>query len=227
MEREKRKSCFEKVDVYPVTCERLSGGRSALEVLDGLIEGGARIVQLREKDICERDFFRLAEIFRERTAKAGMLLIINDRVDVAVAVGADGVHLGQEDFPVPAARKIAPELLIGASSHNLHQALRAQDEGADYVNIGPVFPTGTKEGVKRFLGPAAIAQIAPRLRIPFTVMGGIKESNIKQVLDVGARKIAVVTAITQAADIAQAVRTFRRIISGEQDFQDVNHVGDL
>ncbi len=214
MGREERKFCFEAVDIYPVTCERLSNGRSGLEVLDSLIKGGARIVQLREKDICERDLFRLAEIFRERTAKAGMLLIINDRVDVALAAGADGVHLGQADFPVPAARKIAPELIIGASAHNLRQALRAQDEGADYVNIGPIFSTGTKEGVERFLGPGAIAQIAPSLRIPFTVMGGIKESNIKQVLEMGARKVAVVTALTQAPDIAEAVRSFRRIISG-------------
>ena len=148
MGREKRRSLLETVDIYPVTCKRLSSGRSDLEVLDGLINGGARIVQLREKDLCERDFFRLAEKFRERTAKAGMLLIINDRVDVAIAVGADGVHLGQEDLPVPAARKIAPDLLIGASSHNLEEALRAQDEGADYVNIGPIFPTGTKDGVE-------------------------------------------------------------------------------
>jgi thiamine-phosphate pyrophosphorylase len=215
MEKEKRKSFFETVDIYPVTCQRLSNGRSDLEVLDGLIEGGARIVQLREKQLCERDFFRLAEIFRERTNAAGMLLIINDRVDVAVAVGADGVHLGQEDFPVPAARKIAPSLLIGASTHGLDEALRAQDEGADYVNIGPIFPTGTKEGVERFLGPGQIAKIAPRLRIPFTVMGGIKESNVTEVLKMGATKIAVVTAITQAPDIAQAVRSFRNIIRKE------------
>ncbi len=161
MRREQRKSRFETVDIYPVTCERLSNGRSDLEVLDGLIEGGARIVQLREKDLCERDFFRLAEIFRQRTAKAGMLPMINDRVDVAIAVGADGVHLGQEDLPVPAARKIAPDLLIGASSHNLEQALRARDEGADYVNIGPIFPTGTEQSVESFFGPEAIAQIAP------------------------------------------------------------------
>ncbi len=212
MTREERKSRFETVDIYPVTCEKLSMGRSDIEVLDGLIEGGARIVQLREKDLCERDFYMLAQIFRERTAKAGIMLIINDRVDVAIAVGADGVHLGQDDFPVPAAKKIAPDLLIGASSHNLEEALRAQDEGADYVNIGPIFPTGTKEGVEYFLGPEAISQIAPGLLIPFTVMGGIKETNIKEVLANGARKVAAVTAITQAADIAEAVRALRGTI---------------
>ena len=222
MDREKRRSLFETVDIYPVTCERLSCGRSDLEVLAGLIEGGARIVQLREKNLCERDFFRLAEIFRERTAKAGMLFIVNDRVDVAIAVGADGVHLGQDDFPVPAARKIAPDLIIGTSSHSLEEALRAQEEGADYVNIGPIFPTGTKEGVDRFLGPGAIAQIASNLRIPFTVMGGIKESNVSQVLRMGAKKVAVVTAITGAPNIAEAVRSFRSIIMnlGIEEFRD-------
>ena len=128
----------------------------------------------------------MAEIFRERTAKAGMLLVINDRVNVAIAVGADGVHLGQDDFPVPSAKTIAPGLIVGASSHSLAEALRAQNEGADYVNIGPIFSTGTKEGVDRFLGPGAVSQIAPHLRIPFTVMGGIKESNVNQVLEAGA-----------------------------------------
>jgi thiamine-phosphate pyrophosphorylase len=212
MAREERKALFENIDIYPVTCERLSGGRTDLDVLEGLIEGGAKIVQLREKHLCQRDFFRLAEKFRERTAKAGMLLIINDRVDVALGVGADGVHLGQNDLPLGAARKIAPDLLIGVSTHNLEQGLRAQKEGADYVNIGPIFSTQTKEGVEHFLGPKEICAIAPRLAIAFTVMGGIKEANIRQVLEAGARKIAVVTALTRAEDIARAVRTFRKII---------------
>jgi thiamine-phosphate pyrophosphorylase len=208
MTRDQRKSLFERVDIYPVTCERLSNGRSNLEVLEGLIAGGARIVQLREKHMRDRDFFRLAEKFRERTADAGMLHIIHDRVDVALAVGADGVHLGQEDFPLPAARKLGPDLLIGSSSHNLEEALRAQNEGADYVNIGPIFSTGTKEGIDYFLGPEAIELISPKLTIPFTVMGGIKESNVARVLAAGGSKVAVVTALTQAPDIAEAVRSF-------------------
>jgi thiamine-phosphate pyrophosphorylase len=212
MTKRERKALFDQVDIYPVTCERLSNGRSDIEVLKGVIAGGARVIQLREKDLSEREFYRLAEKFRELTDAAGVLLIVNDRVDVALAVGADGVHLGQDDFPVPAARKIGPELLIGASSHNIEEALRAQEEGADYVNIGPIFPTDTKDGIDHFLGPEAIEQIIPKLRIPFTVMGGIKESNIGRVLAAGARKVAVVTAITQAADIVGAVRSLRAII---------------
>ena len=215
MKKEERKSKFETIDLYPVTCERLSNGRSNLEVLDGLIQGGAQIVQLREKELCEKDFFRLAEKFRERTAQAGLLLIIDDRVDVAIAVGADGVHLGQQDFPIPAAAKIAPGLLIGASTHSLQEALLAQEEGADYVNIGPIFTTDTKEGAGQGLGPEAIGRIAPNLRIPFTVMGGIKESNVREVLSVGAKRVAVVTALTRAPDIAAAVRSFRKMINGE------------
>lgn len=209
MDREERRSLFEQVDIYPVTCERLSNGRSDLEVLEGVMRGGARIIQLREKGLCTKDFYRLAEKFRERTAAAGVLLIINDKVDVAVAVGADGVHLGQDDLPIRAARRIAPDLLIGASSHDIEEALRAQEEGADYVNLGPIFPTETKEGAGHFLGPDAIGRIAPKLAIPFTVMGGIKETNIGEVLSRGARRVAVVTAITQAPDIARAVRDLK------------------
>ena len=142
----------------------------------------------------------------------GMLLIINDHVDIALAVEADGVHLGQEDLPLAAARAIAPDLLIGISTHSREEALKAQREGADYVNIGPIFPTRTKEGVKRFLGPEAIAGIAAGLEIPFTVMGGINGANIDQVLTQGARRVAVVTAVTMADDVAGTIVSLREKI---------------
>jgi thiamine-phosphate pyrophosphorylase len=127
-------------------------------------------------------------------------------------VEADGVHLGQEDLPLDVARNLAPDLLIGASSHSLEEALQAQKDGADYINIGPIFPTKTKEGVERFLGPDAIATISPSLEVPFTVMGGIKDDNIDHVLAKGARKVAVVTAITKAADIADRVQCLKEKI---------------
>ena len=209
MNRQIRKTVFEQVDIYPVTCRKLSGGRSDLEVLEGVIQGGAGIIQLREKELSKKELYLLALQFREATTKAGVLLIINDHVDIALAVNADGVHLGQDDLPVPAARKLAPELLIGASTHSLQEALSAQAQGADYINIGPIFPTSTKEGVKDFLGPEAISAISSRIDIPFTVMGGIKESNIDQVLAHGARRVAMVTAITQAPNIAWAVSTLK------------------
>ena len=212
MNRESRREKFLQVDLYPVTCERLSAGRSNLDVLDAAIRGGAKIIQLREKELSTGDLYRMALAFRKATADAGMLLIINDRVDIALAVEADGVHLGQEDLPLSAARRIAPELLIGISTHSREEALQAQSEGADYVNIGPIFPTRTKEGVTRFLGPEAIPGIAAGLEIPFTVMGGIGGANIEKVVAAGARRVAVVTAVTMADDMAGAVASLRETI---------------
>ena len=144
-------------------------------------------------------------------------MIINDHVDVALAAGADGVHLGQEDLPIGAARKIAPELIIGASSHNLMEALKAEQDGADYVNIGPIFPTKTKENTVSFLGPGAISEIGPQLTVPFTTMGGINPENIGLVLEAGARRVAMITGITRAADIAARVRRLRKTITDYYD----------
>ena len=212
MNRQMRKEKFLQVDLYPVTCERLSAGRSNLDVLDAAIRGGAKIIQLREKELATRDLYQMACALRKVTADAGMLLIINDRIDIALAVDADGVHLGQEDLPLSAARRIAPELLIGISSHSREEALKAQDGGADYVNIGPIFPTRTKEGVTRFLGPEAIPGITSGLEVPFTVMGGIGRANVEEVLAQGARRVAVVTAVTMADDMAGAVAALRERI---------------
>jgi len=212
MKREAKIQLFQQVDIYPVTCERLSEGRSNLQVLEAVIQGGSTIIQLREKDYPKRDLYNLALKFREITTRAGVLLIINDHVDIALAVEADGVHLGQEDLPVQVARKLAPELLIGASTHSLEQALKAEKNGADYINIGPIFSTKTKEGVGRSLGPEAIANISPHVKVPFTVMGGISEANIDQVLARGARRVAMVTAITKAEDIAAKVKSLKEKI---------------
>jgi thiamine-phosphate pyrophosphorylase len=207
-----RLEAFKKIDLYPVTDSTQSLGRTNYEVLDGLIAGGAKIVQLREKQLSKKELLSMAQKFRERTQKAGMLLFINDHLDIALAVGADGVHLGQDDLPLEYARRLAPEILIGISTHSLSQALAAQAVGADYVNIGPIFPTGTKQTPMAPLGPEAIARIKPHFTIPFTVMGGINRDNIEQVLKAGASKVAVVTAVTKAPDIPRAIEDLREMI---------------
>lgn len=212
MNRSERLARLWEIDLYPVTCQDLSEGRTDLEVLDAILAGGGKIIQLREKHWDKKDLYEMALEFRKRTLKTNALLIINDHVDVALAADADGVHLGQEDLPIPAARRIAPHLILGASSHSLEQALRAEGEGADYVNIGPIFPTKTKELVSRTLGPDAIREIGPRLKVPFTTMGGINLENITQVLDAGARRVALVTGVTRARDITKRVQELRRII---------------
>ncbi|MGD8353195.1 MAG: thiamine phosphate synthase [Pseudomonadota bacterium] len=211
--RVERAQAFAKIDLYPVTCEQLSAGRSNIQVLEGLIAGGARVVQLRDKEASPADLYRMAVVFRDMTARAGMLLIINDYADIAMAVGADGVHLGQDDMPPEAVRSIAPDMIIGVSTHTSDQALAAQAAGADYINIGPIFPTSTKEVSAKILGTEAIPEIGSQVHIPFTVMGGIKESNMDEVLSRGAARLAVVTAVTEAEDVAGTVKRMRERIA--------------
>lgn len=203
---------FKGADLYVVITEAFCAGRDPLDVLDAVLEAGVTLIQLREKDLSTRDYYARAFEFRQRTAESNALLIINDRVDIALAVEADGVHLGQSDLPIDVAKDLAPECIIGASTHNLEQALAAQAAGADYVNIGPIFDTQTKSTQVEALGPQAIAEIAPHLSIPFTCMGGIKQHNIAEVLRHGARHPAVVTAVTAAEDIRAAAQSLRKSI---------------
>lgn len=205
---------FRETDLYVVITGSFCAGRPVLAVLDDVLAAGVGVVQLREKDLDARDLLACARAFRERTLKAGALLIIDDRIDIALAAGADGVHLGQRDLPVHEARRIAPSLIIGASSHTPEQARAAEEAGASYVNIGPIFPTATKETGIPPLGPAAVGRTAPLLTIPFTVMGGIKLHNVGELIERGARHVAVVTAVTAADDVAGAARALRRAILG-------------
>lgn len=203
---------FEESDLYVVITEAFCEGRSALGVLDEVLAAGVTLIQMREKHRDGKALYELGLAFRERTQKAGALLIIDDRVDIALATGADGVHLGQSDMPIEAARAIAPDLVLGGSSHNLDEALALQEAGASYVNIGPIFATQTKDVPTGVVGPAMIDAIAPRLTIPWTTMGGIKEHNVGEVLRRGARHVAVVTAVTAARDVREAAANLREAI---------------
>lgn len=201
-----RMARFHRAGLYVVITEAFCAGRPATEVLRACLDAGVRLVQYREKHGDTRALLHGAEQFRRLTADAGALLIVDDRLDVALAVGADGVHLGQRDLPVTAARHVAPDLILGASSHGLPEAVAAQVAGASYVNIGPIFATQTKDVPSGVVGPEAISHIAPHLSIPFTCMGGIKLHNVDEVLARGARHVAVVTAVTAAPDPAEAAR---------------------
>ena len=203
---------FQQAGLYLVTSQALSRGRSTLEIVDAALAGGVRLIQLREKEMPMPDFLRLATQIRARTASAKALLIINDRLDVALAVGADGVHLGQADFPIAPARRLAPDLIIGASTHSPAEAQAAEHAGASYINVGPLFPTQTKQISGEFLGLEGLSKIARHVTIPWTVMGGIKQKHIPDLLKAGARTIAVVTAVTAAADPAQAARNLLALI---------------
>lgn len=191
----------DEVTLYPVSCERLAKGRSDSDWLDAVLAAGARIVQLRDKEASDRALFEKAQLFRQKTQAAGALLIINNRLDIALAVDADGIHLGNSDLPAEVARRLGPALIIGVSANTIEQAAAASARGASYYNIGPLFPTATKEGLSAFLGPEAITAFSAVSTLPYTVMGGIKFDHLKQLTDLGAQRIAVVTALTQANDI--------------------------
>lgn len=203
--------------LYMVTSQELSRGRTTQNVVAAALAGGVKLVQLREKSMPTRAFYELASRIRELTHAHDCLLIINDRLDVALAVGADGVHLGQDDLPIPQARALAPDLIIGASTHTIAEARTAQQEGASYLNIGPLFATKTKQWSGAFLGLDGLRRIAEQVSIPFTVMGGIKPAHIPGLLDAGARTIALVTAIAAADDPTAATRELLMAIKGQPE----------
>ena len=195
-----RIKAFRRMDVYPVVTSEFCAGRPPAEVAASLLAGGARILQIREKTMPDRPFLALLRQVRELTWNTGALLIVDDRVDAALIAQADGVHLGQDDLPLPDARRIAPDLLIGVSTHNADEIYRAQDEGCSYLNIGPIFPTQTKQLACTFIGLEQLKSLIPLVHVPFSVMGGIKYSNLVDLKAAGAGRIAAVTAFTQAPD---------------------------
>jgi thiamine-phosphate pyrophosphorylase len=203
----------ENVTLYPVSCEPLANGRTDIEWLEGVLDGGAKIVQLRDKISDDRAFFEKALVFRQKTRAAGALFIVNNRFDIALLSEADGVHLGNDDLPCEEVRKLAPELIIGVSCNAVEQAATAAERGASYYNIGPLFQTTTKRKLTPFLGASAIDEFSALCDLPYTVMGGIKLEHVNDLVDRGARRIAVVTALTQADDIAGETRKWIDAIS--------------
>lgn len=176
------------------------------------VEAGARIIQLREKD--EERALRIGETLRAITKEQGALLIVNDFPEVAKALGADGVHLGQEDMPLREARGImGKDKLIGKSTHSLEQALEAEKEGTDYVGIGPIYATKTKDYEP--IGPGVLYELRQKLSIPFVAIGGINEKNINEVMEAGAGCVAMVSPLAEAEDVRERVKFFIRKTGGE------------
>ena len=201
-----RVEAFKKASVYPVVTTDFCARRNPLDVVRSILEGGAKVVQVREKTMCDRDYLNLLKEARKLTDDFGALLIADDRLDAALLADADGVHLGQDDLPCAEARKIAPQLFIGVSTHNRDELLAAQRDGCSYLNIGPIFPTGTKSLPMNPLGLETLSELAPQVKVPFSVMGGIKFSHLKTLRSHGCLHIAAVTAFTQAENPAAEVR---------------------
>ena len=194
---------------YLVTQASLSGDRDTETVVDAALAGGVDVVQLREKGRPARERVALARRLRESTAAAGVPLIVNDRVDVAVAADADGVHLGDDDLPVPAAREqLGPDAVIGRSVSTVSEAREAVAAGADYLGVGAVFETSSKDvdDDEEGIGTERVRAVADAVDVPFVGIGGIDADNAADVVAAGADGVAVISAITAADDPEAATR---------------------
>ena len=184
------------------------------EAVRSALEGGVKAIQLREKDLPVRDLLALARELRSITREFGAKLFINDRVDVAMAVGADGVHLGHQSMPVEAVRKIVGTgLLIGVSTHNAEEAIAAQVGGADFITFGPIFETPSKAGIITPVGPKAIRNVKNEINIPLFGLGGIKSGNMLQAMSAGADGIAMISAIFGSEDIRKTAAAFTKALT--------------
>jgi thiamine-phosphate pyrophosphorylase len=203
--------------LYVILDRVAARGRDLLTILDATLAGGCRLVQLREKEWPSGRLLPLAERLRDRCREAGATFVVNDRLDLALALGADGVHLGQDDLPPAAARPLLrPGMLLGLSTHSLEQARAAQAAGADYVAVGSMFPTGTKPDFE-LVGPQLIAKLRPEIAVPLIGIGGITHDNVAQVIRAGADGVAVISAVCAAAEPEAATRRLLDLIEGARN----------
>jgi thiamine-phosphate pyrophosphorylase len=199
--------------IYLVTGRSLCSPRPLEEIVLQAVDGGVAYVQLREKDVSTRFFVQEAKRIKKLLSSYKIPLIINDRVDVALACGAEGVHIGQEDMPCAIARKLmGPKAIIGLSVEDWGDVEESQKLDVDYIGVSPVFPTPTKTDTKGAWGLSGLAKIKAFSRHPLVAIGGINESNAREVIAAGADCIAVVSAICAAPDPAAATRNLKSII---------------
>ena len=197
-----------------ITDEVVAPGRSHISIAIDSLSGGATIIQLRDKRRNCADLYHIALKIRSLCRESGVTFIVNDRLDIALAVSADGVHLGQDDLPLNAARKLAPRpFIIGISVKTVEEAVSAEAEGADYLGVGPVYPTGTKSDAGPDIGPELIRSISEHTSIPIIAIGGINLSNAIEVLDAGADGLAVISAVVCSPDITAESKKFLDLIN--------------
>ena len=207
-----KKSAFKNFKLYAVT-DIQKEDPYLLEKVEAAYRGGVDIVQLRSKNLSDECLYRIGVSMRKIANRFRKLFFFNDRADIALAVEADGVHLGQDDLPIQGARKILARgpLFIGRSTHSLEQALEAVKEGVDYIGVGPIFVTPTKPAYEP-VGLGLVREVSQKIKIPFVCIGGINQENIHSVLETGARRIAVVRAIFEATDVFTTAKNLRKTI---------------
>jgi thiamine-phosphate pyrophosphorylase len=202
-----RRDKIEKIaGLYVILDRQFLAGRDELEVTSQIIEGGARVIQLRDKQSKKGELLLLAQKLRELCSQAGVLFIVNDYLDLALAVAADGLHIGQEDLPLPVVRRELPiDTIVGCSVTTVSQATRAQNEGADYIAVGSMFPTTTKKEAI-VVGVDMLKELKRVVSVPLVAIGGINQTNVGEVVTAGADAVAVISAVLGEEDVKGAVQ---------------------
>lgn len=202
-------------DLYVITDEALSHGLTHVEIARRAIAGGADVIQLRDKRMGGRELLNSAVQIRALTKKAGVLFIVNDRLDIALSCGADGVHLGQDDMPARLARPLCPPgFIIGVSAGTLEEAAQAVRDGADYIGLGPICYTGSKKDAGPVCGFDLITQVKRNVSLPVVAIGGIGPDNVQDAIAAGADGLAVISAVVSQDDIALAAKRLKSLIDG-------------
>ena len=206
-----KKPRFPETDIYCITASQFSLGRSNIEVVEQMMEAGIKIIQYREKDFSMLRKYRECLAIRELTTRHGACFIVNDDIHLALAVKADGVHVGQEDLPVEKVRELVGDgVVLGLSTHSPEQARKAVEAGiADYIGVGPIYGTNIKKEPMAPVGLGYLDYVVSHHRIPFVAIGGIKEHNVAEVVKHGATCVCLVTEIVGAPDIAAKIQSIR------------------
>ncbi len=208
-------------NLYLITDRLNCGGRDLLQVVEEALKGGVRAVQLREKDLSSRDLYEAAYELRKLTARYGARLFINDRIDVALAVDADGAHLGGSSIPFHRARKLLGEKrLLGVSCHNQISAISAQEKGADFITFGPVFYTPSKAAYGDPVGIERLGDITHLLRIPVFALGGINRNNAPQTIAAGAHGIALISAVIAAENPCEEAKALLALLPAAEQHEE-------
>lgn len=198
-------------DLYCITAEKCSNGRNNIQVVKELLKAGIKVIQYREKKKNMRDKYQECQQIRRLTKDYRATLIVNDQLDLAMAVEADGIHIGQQDLPIEVVRDLVDDdMLIGLSTHSLEQAEDAVKKGVDYIGVGPVFSTSTKENTSNPIGLEYLKYVVDKINIPIVAIGGIKEDNIFAVAETGVDCICLISDIVGADEIGKKIRSLRK-----------------
>ncbi len=213
--KDKKLAYFKNPNLYCITAENISLGRKNVEVVKMILDAGVRIIQYREKKKSLREKYEEALILRKLTYEYDAILIINDHLDLCKMVEGDGVHLGQDDYPIPIARSfLGEDYIIGVTVHNIEQIIKAYKEGADYLGLGPIFESYTKENPHPPIGLEILNWATSHIKIPIVAIGGIKESNLPLVLKNGGKCVAMVSEIVSSENIKEKIKKIFKILEG-------------